>query len=201
MKTRPTLTTLATLCMGLGALLPLSSCAYMQVHKRALEVGRSYSGVELEPAQLTLCRSAGQYYLLLRQLALKKHYPLINDPVFRENDKPTFIPEEGAHTALSLSYFRISNATAAILQNPQGYVTAKALEQDILAHGAKPQRLQKPQRCQVRAQIPSKQALYLVADPKGTPSTPTARARGLSALSYGVDIPGTVGYNLLVPFL
>lgn len=180
----------------------LSSCAYMQTHKNVEEWGCRYRGGELTKEQLGLYHGNGQWYLSAPAATFKKDYPIIHDSVFRKGDNhPHHVLVKG--TEEGTAYFPISAGTALVLQRTDGYAQLSSLAEEIKSRQQEPVfQLPSAQRFPIRAEIDAngKEPVNLVG--KRSPESTPLVNQALSKLDFVViDIPGTLAYNVAIPFM
>ncbi len=177
------------------------SCSYMQSHKNVEEMGRVYEGSRLEKNGIALYSAGGNWYLAAPAAKFRKSYPLFHDSVLlTENNEPEFKKVQGT-LQYSTFYFRISEGTAACLQRTDGYANLEDLAQEIRSSTAKPlSSLPGGVRHAIVAHLQApKNAVTLVNEPTTTPSMAT---KMLSKADFVLlDIPGTVAYNVAIPFM
>ena len=176
----------------------LPSCAYLQTHKNVEESYRTHQGYTMHP-EIDLYQSGNQYYLGVTKQELRMHFPAINDSVFMTGrNNPTFEPTgEGG----GKMYRQISNGTATVLQRTDGYAEMQTLSDELLSStGNWLDKLPaNAVKCGVKAEIQGES----VTTTTGTSSeTIPVSGQILSAIDQVViDWPGTVLYNIAIPFM
>lgn len=186
------------MCCLLGTSILLSSCAYMQTHKNIEESFCQHTGYHLTP-QIELYRAGMNYYIAAEQQLLRKHYPIIHDTIFlNDNNEPTY--SRIGNTSAKV-YHTISKGTADILQTSNGYASLDVLSDElrtqpgewlaILPEGAS--------KCAVRAEIVG--SPYTWQSNSESPTAPLAAQILGTADQVIIDWPGTVLYNLSIPIM
>ena len=200
------------LLLTLSCLLLLNACGYMQTRHIVKESARYYEGVSLQEHNSAnnntqaLYRSGNTYYIALPQYHLRKKYPLIHDTVFRGDSEPSYKPLRGGQ---GRAYYRISAASATVLQQSGGYFSYEGLMEDIRAQyaaagpAASPTHLPNAQRLPLRARIARSKGkgYYFPVSDTPVPPTPSILNHALSKACYVIDVPGTIIYNLCSPIL
>lgn len=180
----------------------LPSCAYMQTHKNVEEWGCHYEGGQLQKGELALYAKDGQWYLSAPKARFEKHFPVIHDSVFRKgNNEPRH--ELIAGSEGGMAYFPISAGTASVLQRADGYADLSLLATEIKSRQQEPLfRLPGASRHPIRAEIDATGKGYANLVGKRTPETTPAINKALSTMDFIiVDIPGTLAYNVAIPFM
>lgn len=180
----------------------LSSCAYVQTHKNVSEMGCYYEGGQLQKDNLALFRQDGQWYLSASAAQFKKRYPLVHDSVFRRgNNDPKSEIIDGS--ASGLAYFPISEGTATVLQRKDGYSRLDSLAAEIdslqgFPSSSLPRGVRYPILAEIDVQGSDSANVIRARRPETTP----AINRALSAVDFVmIDIPGTLAYNVAIPFM
>ncbi len=184
------------LCIAAAATL-LPSCAYMQTHKNVKELGRRFPGYQLEKPQ-QLYRAHDTWYVAATPAEYSLQHDCVHDNVFRKTHEPTMkLKQTGSGTA----YHAISTDTATVLLREDGYAENGTIAREIATSTAP-----------WLTELPSFTAHAVNAEVVGPESTPITDApkpaeipltyRVLSGLDFlVVDVPGTVAYNVAVPFI
>ncbi len=180
------------------ALLPLlPSCAYMQTHKNVEELGRTYQGYQLEkPRQLY--RSGHTWYVAATPTEFRLTYPSVHDKVLRDSNAPQMTPLQPAST--TPAYHSLSPHTATVLLRADGYADQESLAGEI-SRSSDPWLTSLPGASThtVQAHIAGAPTTPITYDP--TPAELPFRYRFLSGLDLVfIDAPGTLAYNIAVPF-
>lgn len=177
----------------------LASCAYVQTHKNVEQWGNSYTGYRLlQPLQLY--QQGNDWYLAGEQVRLKKDFPIVHDTIFRvRNNDPVFKPIPST-TQHCISYHRISAGTAHVLQRKDGYaqldILSKEIEEDLSPWLSS---LASARQVPVLAECEGQNAIAVERESK-----PAQIPWGNQILSKAdfvlVDVPGTILYNVSIPF-
>lgn len=181
----------------------LNSCAYMQTHKNMEESFCSYQGYELA-TPLKLVQQGGTWYLAAHPVELKKHYPAVYDAIlFTENNQP----EMSINSRSDTWYLhRISGGTAMVLQRADGYASMTTLCDEIRQEGGAWIPMQKgasvyPIKASLDHAEAAQERLVVQEDSR----KPQTLSTGIQVLSWAnrilVDYPGTVLYNVAIPFM
>ncbi|MCQ2365316.1 MAG: hypothetical protein MJ051_07175 [Akkermansia sp.] len=177
-----------------------TSCAYVQTHKNVEEAFCRYEGASIAK-QPELYRAGDRYLIAAERCELSKHYPVIHDTVFfDENNEPKFHVEQNSGEKV---YYPVSAGTALVLQRSDGYAALPILRDELqrqvpLQHLPSGARL-----CDVRAEIAETDLTNagLTAGPRDPQSLPL----WLRALSQTeeviIDWPATLGYNCAIPIM
>jgi len=184
----------------LAAALP--SCAYMQTHKNVAEMGCYYEGGQLQKDSLGLFSQDGQWYLSASAAQFKKSYPLVYDSVFKRGDNaPKSKLIDG--TASGSVFFPISAGTATVLQRKDGYARLSSLAAEIDSlQGVPCFSLPRGVRHPILAEIDVQGNDSANVIRERRPETTLALNKVLSAVDFVVvDIPGTLAYNVAIPFM
>ncbi len=199
MRPHPFSTQAARLVLSLlaaAALLP--SCAYMQTHKNVKELGRSYQGYKLEkPRQLF--RSQGTWYVVATPASYRQKHDFVHDNVFRKTNEPTMELHEEATG--QVSFHAISDNTATVLLRQDGYADSATIAREISGSNS-PWLSTLPAASvhTVKAELVGEESTAITYSP--TPAQPSLGYQLLSGLDLLlVDVPGTVAYNVAVPFI
>ncbi len=176
----------------------LPSCAYMQTNKNIREMGRSYPGYKLDkPRQLF--RSGGVWYVSATPAEYSLSHDFVHDNVFRESNEPTMkLRGEIADTP---AYHAISADTATVLLREDGYADNRTIAKEI-AESTAPWVTSLPNMSAhiVRAQVVGEESAAITMAPQ--PAEVPLAYRVLGGLDFLlVDVPGTVVYNVAVPFI
>ncbi len=188
---------LSALALLLISSILISSCAYMQTHKNIEQWGTYQDGFKvIKPDYIYL--SQGDWYIKTEQYKLQRHYPIVHDSVFLEIMDYKLIPISQCE---GIVYHRISQGTATVLQRKDGYATLSTLSKEIerdahCGHSTLPHASKK----HVRALIHAGKDTDLVIKKPVEPS-PSFGVKTLSNLDLVfVDTPGTIIYNIAIPF-
>ncbi len=185
------------LALALAASL-LSSCAYMQVHKQVEEQGRSFRGHQFDsPKQVY--RLGEHWYLAATPAEFRLHHPAVHDSVFQGNTETEMrlIGEPGAKVA----YHPISAGTAKVLMREDGYADLQTLADELSTQpGSWRSELPGAQAYPIRAQLVG--TPVAITPDESTPAEPSVGTKALGSVVFVlVDIPGTLAYNIAVPFM
>ncbi len=175
----------------------LPSCAYMQTHKNIEEAGRRYKGYQLEkPTQLL--RSDGTWYIAATPAEYRLKHDIIHDNVFRKTNEPTM---ELQATQPGTAYHALSAHTATVLLRADGYAESHTLAREITQNpGPWLTSLPHATPHRVKAHIAGEENTAITYAP--TPEKLSPGYRILSGLDLVVvDVPGTLLYNVAVPFI
>ncbi len=188
-------TLLGSVLLASSLLLP--SCAYMQTNKSVRELAKNYKGYKLEqPRQLY--RSGGTWYVAATPAEYHLSHDFVHDNVFYKTNDPVMkLRETGTGTA----YHAISASTATVLMRPDGYVDSAILAQELMESNS-PWLSELPHATThaVQAQLVGEEQTAITYSPD------TAENAWLYQFLGGldflvVDVPGTVIYNVAVPFM
>ena len=177
------------------------SCAYMQTHKNVEEMGKVYEGSLLEKSGMSLHSQGGQWYIGAPATKLSKRYPIIHDSVLLTDDnEPTYTPVGSAQQ--QTYYFRISAGTAACLMRADGYANLADLATEIRNTQAQPlSALPGGSRHAILAQVHAPKGSVPLINEQKMP-TASITSKTLSKLDLAlVDVPGTIAYNVAIPFM
>ncbi len=184
-----------TLTLLAAAFLP--SCAYMQTHKNVREQGQSYQGYQLtKPGHIY--QSKGHWYIAATPATYRRTHDVVHDKVFRKTQPPVM---ELLTREPSAAYHRISPHTAAVLLRRDGYVDSTSLAHEV-EQNATPWLTSLPHAAAhaVKAEVAGPESNAITYQP--TPGEVPLRYRILSGLDLVfVDVPGTIAYNVAVPFI
>ncbi len=178
------------------ALLP--SCAYMQTHKNVLEKGQSYKGHKLDKPR-ELFRSGNTWYVAATPAEYRLRYDFVHDNVFRKSHEPTMQLE--TLLADSPSFHAISADTAAVLLRSDGYADNATLAREV-KESASPWLVSLPSASAhpVKAMVAGEDSVAITSSP--APEEVPFGYQVLSGLDLVfVDAPGTLLYNVAVPFI
>lgn len=182
----------------------LNSCAYVQTHKNVEESFYTYQGYRLcEP--LSLLQRGNDWYLVAEPVALQKSYPAIYDSVFfKDKNEPVF-EMAGQGTESQPMMHRISHGTATVLQRADGYASLTTLCDELkMTPGEWIKAPLNHRGVPVRATLSreNETADIIVEEDSRTAQGSQIAERILSAADrVVVDIPGTVMYNVAIPFM
>lgn len=175
----------------------------MQTNRNIEEMNCHYKGYEIcDPIRL-YC-NGGEYYIAGKQVKLQKKYPIVRDEVLRVyNNDPYMIKSPDSSPNDTLYLHPISRGTATVLQRKDGYANREIIQQEIMMHPKQwtpIQSLPHASDCKVQAcVVPSSSPSYITGlrEPQCVPFW----NRALSKIDFVlVDIPGTVVYNVSIPF-
>lgn len=191
----------ALILTALGALF-LSSCAYMQSNKNIKEAGVSYDGCRLDHESLSVTKKGGQWYLVAPAGVYAKSYPLFYDSILlTDGNEPTY-KKKSAKTGKNC-LLPISAGTATTLQMQNGYYNPQDLALEIQRQMKDRPVLDKQsgyRKYRVAAQKAEADSPVVIT--YGSSGKPSLALRTLSTLDFTlVDIPGTLAYNVAIPFM
>lgn len=184
----------------LAAMLLLPCCAYMQTNKNVLESGAVYEGTELRADTITLHSKGGQWYIGSPRGQYAKRYPTIHDEVFfKENNHPTYTLQQAEAGKL---YHQISAGTALSLLRKDGYAQMNALADEIRRLNSEPTtELRGASTHRIIAEVVNSDTPGTVMG-KRIPQQPGSGTIFLAVVDkYTLDVLGTVGYNIAIPFM
>lgn len=186
------------LTLAAAALLP--SCAYMQTNKSVEELGRRYKGTELKNTSMSLHRQGADWYIGSPLGTYEKSYPIIHDSIlFKSNNAPSYTLDVAEASTV---YYPISAGTAACLQRNDGYAETYALADEIKRrNGQSLSELPKGTCIPIKASVvDSKQAATIISA-DDSDEVPVINQL-LSGITFcAIDIPGTLVYNVAIPFM
>lgn len=179
----------------------------MQTSKSIAEMGCHYEGKLISPTECStwnIYKSRGKWYVPALRVDLKKRYPTIHDTVlFTENNEPVYEVLD-SESPQKFIYHPISEGTAQVLMRKDGYVNLGDLTEEIKSNpGAWVESLDKPASYAVRAHIeyPQDTQQRLIAGTR-TPTELPVINRALQGIDLLlVDVPGTIIYNVAIPFM
>lgn len=178
----------------------LPSCAYMQTNKNIEEKGVLYEGTELKKDNISLHRSQGKWYIGTPNGQYSKRYPVIHDSIFfKDNNDPVYTLQQTSGNSV---YYPISDGTATCLQRSDGYAQTGALVTEINKLGSEAvYELKHASTRAIRAEVvQDKQPATIISRRISPPVSGGTKA--LSAISLcTVDVFGTIGYNIAIPFM
>lgn len=179
----------------------LSSCAYMQTHKNIREADLSYTGYHMTRSP-ELYQAGNKWYIGVESRTLRKKYPIIHDEVLLTGHNAPRWAEISAGEPSKKIYHEISHGTAMVLQRKDGFATTYDLAGEIddsghswletLPKGATRRTVQAeiagtdtnmPTRCLPQQEPPLSTKVLSWAD------------------KIVIDYPGTVLYNMAIPFM
>lgn len=175
-----------------------SSCAYVQTHKNVEEIGSYYTGHLLSESGMELVRSEGQWYIGANAARFQLKYPIVYDSVFRkQGNYPSFVQIRSTE---GLDYHPIPSYVADVLQTPGGYFDMQGLAQEIAkTPGVWKKSLENKQRYPIRADLSSKP---FQMEECRVPREKKTLSLILGKLDFiAIDIPGTLLYNVAIPFM
>ena len=170
-------------------------------------MGCHYEGKHINPTECStwnIYKSRGIWYIAARQVELKKKYPIVRDTVlFTDNNEPVY-DLVASKAPQKFMYHPISEGTAQVLMRKDGYVNVGDLAEEVKSiPGDWVDTLDKASSYPVRAQVvmPKDIRESLIAGMRTPQKTPILNQalRGMDFLL--VDIPGTVIYNVAIPFM
>lgn len=179
----------------------LSSCAYMQTHKNIREAPLSYSGYHMTRSP-ELYQAGNKWYIGVESRTLRKEYPVIHDEVLlKRNNAPRWVEMETEQSS-GMIYHEISRGTALVLQRKDGFATTYDLAGEIDDSGHKwcstlpAGAIRRGVQAEIigsDTNLPTK-----LLPEQGVPT-------GIRILSWAdkvlIDYPGTVLYNVAIPFM
>ena len=185
----------------------MNSCAYVQTHKQVEEWGCSYDGKLINnenSSTWNIYQCDGKWYLPAQKVVLTKDYPAIKDTLlFTENNDPVYTIKADESNS-SVSYHPISAGTAEVLMRADGYAILQDLAEEIKANpGEWRDSLPGAKKYLIKAQIEDRHntPAKLIAGQRTPVETPVIN-EVLSKLDFIiVDVPGTVIYNVAIPFM
>ncbi len=190
-------------CFFLPALLAavclLPSCAYMQTHKNVREAGRSYKGYQLQKPQ-QLHRAGNTWYIEAVPAEFRLSHEIVHDNVFRKTNEPEMkLTRESCEAT---AYHALSAGSAAVLLREDGYADAEVISRELM-ESPLPWLSTLPHASSthsVKADVVGKESTAITYAP--TPAEPPLGYQILSGIDLVlVDAPGTVIYNVAVPFM
>ncbi len=184
------------LLLSLGLALALSCCAYTQVHKNVEEQGRIFKGHQFAETSMVY-HAGGQWFLAAAPAEFRLHHPTVHDSVF-QGQTETEMRLVGT-VGSALAYHPVSAGTAKVLMREDGYAELQTLADELKTYpGSWRSELPGARAYPIRAQVVGKPVAITST---ATPEHPTLGTRVLSSLVFvGVDVPGTVLYNVAIPF-
>ncbi len=178
-----------------------TSCAYLQTHKNVEEIGAHYQGYLLNKKEIKVYqrKETGEWYVNARRAKFNLSYPVVHDSVFRrKDDSPTFEIESVEDHFV---YHPIRESTAKILTRADGYMNLDVLAEDIQRGDTEwMDSLPNVNEQDVKAELAGKMTFQI-------PGTRVPFKKPLYAHILGkadfivVDIPGTLVYNVAIPFM
>ncbi len=190
--------TLRHLWLALLAASLLPSCAYMQTHKNVRAMGRSYQGYKLTHPQ-HIYRSGDTWYVAATPATYRLSHDIVHDNVFRKTNEP--VMELQSEVPTTLAYHAISADTAAILLREDGYAETSTIAREITTHPSPwLDSLPGASAHAVKAHLKGDASTAITYSPQ--PAEVPFAYRVLGGIDFVlVDIPGTVIYNVAVPFI
>lgn len=180
------------------------SCAYMQSNKNVRESFCHYEGYKIE-SPLAVYSGQGKWYLEADKVMLKKEYPLIYDRILLDYDNdPVFKEMTNVPHGTQKCYHEISSGTAKVLMRNDGYATLEALVDEMKTSGKTWQYGYdlKLKKYPVRAMIVVKKDKVVMVPGKMIPHELPTSASVLGGITkVVVDGPGTLVYNVAIPFM
>lgn len=185
----------------------MSSCAYMQSNQNIAEIGCRYDGKLINPPHCStwnIYKSRGKWYVAGYQVKLKKTYPLIRDTIlYTENNEPVY-ERITAGTEQNILYHPISEGTAQVLLRKDGYVNLGDLAEELKSTaGEWLPHLEHIRSYPVQAQVdyPEDERECFITGERTPRKTPIMN-RVLQGIDLVlVDVPGTLIYNVAIPFM
>lgn len=187
------------LLLAIGAQ-AFTSCAYVQTHKNVEESFCHYEGTRIADTP-ELYRAGEHYFIAAERCELSKHYPVVHDTVFfDENNEPKFHVEQNKGVKV---YYPVSAGTAEVLQRKDGYAALPILRDEVQRHPALQHLPHGARRCAVHAQLAeTHEASAGLTAGSREPEILSPWVRILShAEQVLVDWPATLGYNCAVPIM
>ena len=187
---------------ALSALFVLNSCAYMQTHKNVEELGSYYEGYVLNCQDLRVYHNPTikKWYINAHPAHLKLHYPSIHDSVFRRSDNLSSFRE--IQVMPDFVYFPISESTAQVLLRKDGYIQIEVLADEIQkSFGSVVEKNSTLKSHSILAQIDGNKSFQISSGIR-VPSQKNLINQVLSKVDLIlVDVPGTLAYNVAIPFV
>ncbi len=184
------------------------SCAYMQTSKQVAEIGCIYPAKQLtfdNCSTWNIYKHRGKWYISAKAIQLKKKYPTFKDTLlFVRNNEPWYELSDDTTPSETLYYHTISEGTAKVLLMSDGYASIADLAKEIRdTPGEWVQVLPGAKAYGVKAQLEGISATnnsYII-DTDSTYQRSLANKVLSTADCILVDVPGTVAYNVLIPFM
>ncbi len=180
------------------SLLLLPSCAYMQTHRNVREQGRVFPGYQLSKPD-RVYRSGSSWFLAAAPATFRREYDPIHDPVLLQTGEPVMSLLQA--DANAPAFHPISPHTATVLLRADGYADTGSLCRE-LSQSPEAWRSSLPHASAhpVKALVAGEETLPVTLSP--SPENPPFAYRFLSGVDLVfVDVPGTLVYNLAVPFI
>ncbi len=176
--------------------LSLSSCAYVQVHKNVEESSRSFAGHQFNTPE-KVYQQGGQWYLAASPAEYRLHHPTVHDSVFQGQTETDMRLISSSST--QLAYHPISAGTAKVLMREDGYADLQTLADELKSKsGGWRTELPGATAHPIRAQLVGKP---VAITGNSTPEEPSFGSKALGSLVFAfVDVPGTLLYNVAIPF-
>lgn len=179
-----------------------SSCAYFQSNKNIHEAGRKYQGSQLKQEEIELVSQGSRWFIKAPAQTLQKRYPLIHDAVLlTDNNVPTFsvVGESAGHF-----YLPISTGTATTLTMENGYANIGDLANEITGlQGDTPFATSLPysRTHRIAAQLDG-DGTPTIINYSTTPQEVSLTRNIASKIDFVlIDVPGTILYNVAIPFM
>lgn len=180
------------------------SCAYMQSNKNVRESFCHYEGYKVS-TPLSLYSGHEKWYLEADKVMLKKEYPLIYDRILLDyNNDPIFKEVSNVPHGTQKCYHEISSGTAKVLMRKDGYATLESLIDEMKTSGKTWQEGagMKLQKHNIHAMIAVKKDKEVILAGKRIPEELPGSASVLGGITkVVVDWPGTLVYNVAIPFM
>ncbi len=179
-----------------------SSCAYFQSHKNIREAGQEYEGSQLKQEEIELVSQGSRWFIKAPAQTLQKRYPLIHDAILlTDNNAPTF---SVLGESTGYFYLPISAGTATTLTMENGYVNIQDLANEItVLQGKTPFATSLPYSGthRIAAQLDG-DGVPTIVNYNDTPQEISLARSMASKIDFVlIDIPGTILYNVAIPFM
>ena len=179
-----------------------SSCAYFQSNKNIREGGKQYQGSQLKKEEIELVSQGQQWFIKAPALTLQKSYPLIYDSILlTDNNSPSYSPTGTSH---GYFYLPISPGTATTLTMPNGYANMQDLAKeitDLQANKAFATSLPHAGTHHIAAHLEYDDVPTIINYSDTAQEISLAREILSTANFVLLDVPGTVLYNVAIPFM
>lgn len=181
-----------------------SSCAYMQTNKNVKESFCHYQGYKIS-VPTCVYSAGGNWYLQADKVVLEKKYPVIYDKVLLDqNNEPTYKEIANVPHGTQKIYHPISSGTAKVLLRNDGYATLESLLDEMARSGKTWVELpeNRLRKHQIKAEIAVRKEKTVMLAGQRTPQELPASADVLGGITkVVVDWPGTLVYNVAIPFM
>lgn len=172
----------------------------MQTHKNVEEVGSYYSGHLLRQQDMQLYGTGDKWYLAAYPAKFRLKYPIVHDSVFkRKKSEPHF---QLISYERQLHFHEISPSTAKVLMRPDGYFRMDALADNIKKNsgGWLSHLPASASRLPVHAELSGYKSQWI--EEQRVPPKKTLLGLTLGKIDFIViDVPGTLVYNVAIPFM